>query len=507
MTEPGVAPAAEAMQRRFLTFRVDERLYALPAEQVAEVIRTPIVARLPQAPRCLLGLANLRGAVLPVATARGLLGKTERSAAASDRTIVLDGGAPAALAVDAIGGLVSVDVARIETRQAELAAEPGEALTGAFQSSGDADFARILDVRRLLDAAFLQRERPQRRSPALTAPSMVEVSDAPEDRQQLVTFEVAGQEYALALESVREILPAPEATAIVPRSEDVVRGVMAYRDTLLPLLTLRGLLGFPGAAQGDGREKVLVTKVGGVLVGLVADRVRAILAVEADLVDPTPPMLAARMGGEARVKAIYRGDGGRRLVSILAPEQLFREDAMRRLGETHAEEAAVAPAGADGVQRQFLVFRLGDDEFGLPIETVDEVARVPDRISRVPKTPKFLEGVINLRGEVLPVIDQRRRFDMPAFAQPQLRRLIVLRTQRHRAGLVVDGVSEVLRCSVDDIGEAPDLAGEDTRLVNGVVNLAGSGRLVLLLDPAELLSRAEHGLLDAFKPEAGKAGL
>ena len=60
-----------------------------------------------------------------------------------------------------------------------------------------------------------------------------------------------------------------------------------------------------------------------------------------------------------------------------------------------------------------LVFRLGSDEFGLPIDTVVEVAQVPAQITRIPKTPKFLEGVINLRGEVLPVVDQRRRFDMP----------------------------------------------------------------------------------------------
>ena len=65
-------------------------------------------------------------------------------------------------------------------------------------------------------------------------------------------------------------------------------------------------------------------------------------------------------------------------------------------------------------ERNFLVFRLGDDEFGLPIEAVEEVAQVPEQITRVPKTPKFLEGVVNLRGDVLPVIDQRRRFDMPA---------------------------------------------------------------------------------------------
>src|SRR5271154_1537930 len=117
MVEPALEVAGAA--RRFLTFRVDDRLYALPAERVSEVIRTPAVARVPQGPKSLLGLANLRGAIMPVASARGLLGRPERSTAAP-RAIVLDSGAPVALAVDTIGGLVSVDASRVESQQAEL---------------------------------------------------------------------------------------------------------------------------------------------------------------------------------------------------------------------------------------------------------------------------------------------------------------------------------------------------------------------------------------------------
>jgi purine-binding chemotaxis protein CheW len=159
-------------------------------------------------------------------------------------------------------------------------------------------------------------------------------------------------------------------------------------------------------------------------------------------------------------------------------------------------------AKAAGAERQFLVFRLGDDEFGLPVESVDEVARVPEQITRLPKAPKFLEGVVNLRGEVLPVVDQRRRFDMPKLERTEGRRLIVVHTERHRAGLIVDSVSEVLRSSADAIEAAPDLTGDITRLVHGVINLEGQRRIVLLLDPAELLTRAERGLLDAFERKA-----
>ena len=128
------APAGGA--RRFLTFRLDERLYALPAEEVAEVIRTPAVARVPQGPASLLGMANLRGAVLPVASLGACWARPRREPPA--RAIVLSGAAPVALAVDAVDALVTVDAARLETDRAELAAEPGEALQRRLAGSAPA---------------------------------------------------------------------------------------------------------------------------------------------------------------------------------------------------------------------------------------------------------------------------------------------------------------------------------------------------------------------------------
>jgi purine-binding chemotaxis protein CheW len=492
--------------RRYLTFRVDQRLYALPAEEVSEVIRIPPVAKVPQSPRGLLGVANLRGAVLPVASLRALLGHADGGDGASARAIVLDGAAPVAVAVDAVEALVTLDAGKVETRQAELAAEPGEALRGAFQASAGADVAKILDLQALLAASFSPRPRSEAARGRSLAGAIQGAAQAEDKREVLVTFEVAGQEYALPLSDVQEIVNAPQTLAAVPRAEALVLGVTAFRDALLPLLSLRGLLGFAPAPM-DGREKVVVMAIGGVLVGLVADRMRSILRAEAALVEPTPAVLAARAGGETRIKAIYRGEGGRRLVSILDPALLFREDVMQRLqaGAGASDLEASGPQTAADEEFQVLVFRLGDEEFGLPIAAVDEVARTPDKITRLPKTPKFLEGVVNLRGEVLPVIDQRRRFDMPPLQDADSRRLVVVRTGKRKAGVIVDSVSEVLRARQADVEPAPDLAGESERLVNGVLNQEARGRMILLLDPAELLSRSEQKLLEAFERGAGPA--
>jgi purine-binding chemotaxis protein CheW len=131
MKKIDVSGSVAVGKRRFLTFHVERRLYALPAEWVVEVIRIPLVARVPQAPKALLGVANLRGSVLPLASLRVLLGMDDTDESATSRAIVGDGGAPIAIAVDAVDALVTVESDRVETQPAELGVA-GERLKGVF---------------------------------------------------------------------------------------------------------------------------------------------------------------------------------------------------------------------------------------------------------------------------------------------------------------------------------------------------------------------------------------
>jgi purine-binding chemotaxis protein CheW len=502
-----------APKRRFLTFRVDGRHYALPADTIAEVIPVPPVARLPRSPKCLMGLANLRGTVIPVIDARVMLRRETVVLGHAARAIVLAGAAPMALAVDAADTIGSVDPERVETRQVEAAAEPGEILLGAFQVDRPAGlqpaveqhFIKVLDLPAMLNTAFGDRTAPRREARALAAsPQQATETAAPMEHRLLVSFEVAGQDYALPLDAVREIIPVPQSITIMPHAEAVLLGVTAWRESLLPLLSLRGLLGFPPASAWTGREKVFVTVVNGTSVGLIADRARALVRAETTEIEPAPGLLAARSGGESKIVAMLRGNGGRSLISLLAPEHLFREDVMRRIGDPSLQSVSQPAAPARGAVVHFVVFRLGDEAFGLPIAAVEEVAPVPTQITRVPKMPDFLEGVINLRGEVLPVVDQRRRFDMPKFAAGSGQRLIVVRAQRHRAGLIVDHVAEVLRTEASAVEPPPELTGEAARLINGVINDRHADRMILLLNPSGLLTPIEQNALDLLQPGDGE---
>lgn len=510
MAEPDQsAAAADSGQQRFLTFRWQTSLYALPVEEVAEVVRTPLYARVPHSPRGLLGIANLRGSVLPVASLGGLLGLGTGEMGRTSRAIVLSGSLPVAFVVDSVDALVSIDTDQVETTQAMIAAEPGERLRGAFHTGAHQAVTKILDIRGLLATAFAPRQHSPDPAPmAARHDPRHDTADAAADFSKLVSFEVAGQEYALDLDVVQEIVPVPAERLVVPGSEALALGVTSYRDTLLPLFSLRGLLGLPAAPVLEETAKIVIMMVRGALVGLVVDRMRAITPADPDRIEPTPSALAARIGGEARVRAIYRAAGSR-LISILAPDMLFRGEIMERLMQERDADQAGDGTGKHPTAEPvtLLIFRLGDDEFGLPIGVVDEVTRMPSQITKVPNTPAFLEGVFNLRGQVVPVVDQRRQFGMVRLDDGSRRRLVVVRTAHHRAGLIVDSVSEVMRTDTDAITDAPNLTGEATRLVNGIVNLEQAGRMVLVLDPAELLTRAEHGLLDAFQIETEQAGM
>jgi purine-binding chemotaxis protein CheW len=147
---------------------------------------------------------------------------------------------------------------------------------------------------------------------------------------------------------------------------------------------------------------------------------------------------------------------------------------------------------------QFIIFRLGDQDYGLPIAAVDEIARPPERIARLPKAPAFVDGVMNLRGAAVPIIDLRRRFEIESKEQSGRERILVVAVGGAKTGFMVDGVSEVMKIPDEAIRPAPEVSTEQMRLIGRVANLDALDRMVLLVDPAQLLDRIEADVLAKF---------
>ena len=139
---------------------------------------------------------------------------------------------------------------------------------------------------------------------------------------------------------------------------------------------------------------------------------------------------------------------------------------------------------------QLVSFKLGEEEFGVDILQVQEIIRMQS-ITRVPNAPHFVEGVINLRGKVIPIIDLRKRFDLGDHERDKNTRIVVVKIDEIVVGLIVDEVSEVLRIPADTVEPPPPIiAGIESDFIKGVGKL--EGRLLILLDLNKILSKEEQ---------------
>jgi purine-binding chemotaxis protein CheW len=143
---------------------------------------------------------------------------------------------------------------------------------------------------------------------------------------------------------------------------------------------------------------------------------------------------------------------------------------------------------------QVVGFRIGNETYGVRIAAVREIVRVPE-ITSVPNAPDTIEGVINLRGKIIPVMDLRKRFGLTEIHSDKKNRILVVELDNKLLGLIVNSASEVLKIPPSDV-EAPGSLFTDgeSGYVTGVAKL--KGRLIILLDITKLLHRPEFKRLE-----------
>ncbi len=149
---------------------------------------------------------------------------------------------------------------------------------------------------------------------------------------------------------------------------------------------------------------------------------------------------------------------------------------------------------------QLVVFELASEHYGVDIAAVEGIIKMQN-ITRMPQSPEFVEGVTNLRGSILPVIDLRKRFGLPYQAPTKDTRIVTVDMEGIKIGMVVDAVSEVLRVSEDAIEPPPPMVtAVDTSFIRGIAKM--NDRLVILLDLGRVLTLQERSELTAVPVRA-----
>lgn len=157
--------------------------------------------------------------------------------------------------------------------------------------------------------------------------------------------------------------------------------------------------------------------------------------------------------------------------------------------------ANVTKLADETVGQEFLIFTLGDEEYGVDILKVQEI-RGYDQVTRIANTPSFIKGVTNLRGVIVPIVDLRIKFAQQEVDYDDNTVVIVLNLGQRVVGIVVDGVSDVLSLTADQIRPAPEFAVTlSTEYLTGLGSLGE--RMLILVDIEKLLNSEEMALVDS----------
>lgn len=504
---------------QFVTFQVANEGFALPMDQVAEIIRVPESVGVPLTPHTLVGLANLRGNVLPILDLRRILQLNESENSDSTRVIVADAGRRVGLIVDKVAKVVNVDESSIETADCMESVTHTEILSGVIRV--DDSIIQLLDVKQLMKQDFnnIVAEKKEPLNAAQVGDQLAKKDkdeDEDEDANQLVSFTVDNQEYAFDLMSVQEIVRVPANITEMPSADHHILGMIDLRGRLLPLVSLRRMFSLDDQKLSD-INRVLVIGIrslegGASAIGIVVDEVREVLSVLMSARDKVPSLLTSGEGGDD-ISAVCRLEEGKRLVSILSAQAMFEKKSIqaalavdksedKQMNTYNSHDTNSENGTEDGLSEdddtQMVVFKLADQEYGVTIDDVQEITRIPPEMSKVPKTAKFIEGMVNLRGTVLPVLDMRVRFGIEKMEQNEQQRILVLNLSGNRTGFIMDSVVEVLRLSRTSIESSPTLSDDQMRVMGRVVNLKEDGRMIQVLDVHQLLSKSEENALETL---------
>lgn len=514
--EPAAEKESDAALTQFVTFFLGKECFAFPMSAVLEIIRAPQVVPVPLTSPGLVGLANLRGEILPVVDLRRTLGLQTRPFDDTTRAVVVSCGRPVALMVDRVSSVLDADPATVEPAENGHSIADMDLLNGVIKGADGNELVQIIDVEGTVAHEFAGMTAHEKSASESTMGSQIgaeigidENDDDSEDgTSQFVSLLVSGQEYAFKIQQVDEIVRVPEVITEVPKTAHHVHGLMNLRGRLLPLVSLRGIFGMPDEALTE-HHRIVVVRVpnaGGLAeerVGVVVDHVREVLRVTEEECGAMPGML--RDEGAEEIETICQLENGKRLVAVLSLTTLFDHPALREAYDISAEQDPIDEAededamldddydyddeDDDGaIENQLVVYQLNGQEFGVPISFVQEIIRVPEELTEVPKTADFVEGMINLRGAVLPVANMRKRFDLDTGNRNDRQRILVLSVDDQQTGFVVDSVTEVLRLPADTLEASPELSEEQSRLIGRVAKLDDGSRIVQILDAEQLMA-------------------
>ena len=498
------------LSNQFALVKIAEQNYAVALTYLREIIETPKLVPVPGAHASLVGLSNLRGNILsvmdPAVVLRGGISVKDHNT----RVLVCQSEYLIGISVSQLQSISHVSADDIE----EFESTDCEGEDGLIERilRFDNELYMILEIPRLLERGFGSKKEiesnlavaPKKSSQISPRP----ISNAYDDEDQLyLGFRISGEEFAIPVTNVQEIIQKPENKVKPPIANPLIPEILHHRDRILNLVDLKYFLELSGCSGKNSKEIVIVQADDNHhYMGLMTDKVTEVISLSEKKMEPLPSLIkgADTKTGIASVcqhpirdqtLSIVSIDD---LASIIKSSPVAAEDSTSEISKDKAVKSDTKEeAESISFEKLVVVFRLGSEEYGIPIGSVQEIISHTGHVTKIPNAASWLEGVINFRGAVLPMINTRLRFHIAGQEVTERIQVVVVNFEHTRCGFIVDEIKEVFSYTEDKVIDAPTFSENTISIVSKVINIEECNRIILLLDPGELMDAAhdrEHSI-------------
>lgn len=471
----------KSLSMDLVTFKINDIEYALPVSYVKEIIRIPYMIKPPNAQKEIIGICYLRGDILPIIDTEMLFNGTLSEQKENSRVIVLDNNKQrVGLLSDKVSEVISITYDDIKEVPSNIGRIERIYLDGIVIKDNGKRVIILLNIEGILKPGRYETDAADQIYDIAKTESTKQ-QDTEED--QILLFSMDSVEYGISISHVNEIIRLPKLINS-PYAPSYVEGVFAIRNKVIPLINLGKYLNI-NEHKPNETDKVIILNLEGTLIGFLVENVSRIIAVKKEFIfDNTQ-----KEGFSKYIKEFVSAGNDKRLIQVL---DIYK---MKDLWEY---KEIINDLKTDYNQRDtenknefehIVIFKLDNQEYGVNIGYVNEIRRI-NEITRLPKAPYFIDGMIDLREEILPIINLKKMFDMQGVYTHIENKIVVAEYENRKVGILIDGTSGIMKLPKNNIEDAP-IIQNDSKYKNYIYKVAkfnNNDRNIIILNFPEILS-------------------
>ncbi|NOV93246.1 chemotaxis protein CheW [Clostridium saccharobutylicum] len=475
-------------ETKYVIFVVNNEEYAIELVNVKEIIRIPKIKKVPNSVY-VEGVFNLRGELVTIIDIHKRYNISKSEYKDNSRVIVMEfGGCIVGIIVDKVLQVLAVHKSYIKLICENTDDTKEGYIDGIIMIENGKRLIMIMDAQSIININGLGSilVNAYKKSNEKVSAFIKDI----EENEQLIIFSINDVEYAFHISEIKEVIRIPNVVK-VPNSSDFIEGIISLRNELIGVVNLAKIINIDSESISKDRS-ILIVNTGNLIYGVIVDKVSEVkLVSKKDLLKPW------QVVGNIDVKIVKEFanmDNGKRVVTILDPYNILNLEEIQwnfkvnEITEIVSNNYNKSTLDLKKIIKSIVIFKIENEEYGISIDFVQEINTI-NKITSFPNRQNAVEGLINLRGDMIPLINLRTLFGLEIQSKDSYFKTLIVKINNKKVGIRIDSASEVLNLSEDIFQDYfEDLnADNNRRYVEGIIKPNDGKRIILYLNINEIL--------------------